>query len=83
MDLNSMKFGDACWNKQNVAASISNIAMIGDANTPRFLSSHAPINKIFNEKNLTETKDEDLFNELLKLTRIRKITSNKLVKNSI
>jgi len=69
MDLNSMKFGDACWNKQNVAASISNIAMIGDANTPRFLSSHAPINKIFNEKNLTETKDEDLFNELLKLNK--------------
>ena len=69
MDLNSIKFGDACWNKEGISKSISNIAMIGDSNTPRFLSSHAPINKIFNEKTSTETVDEDLFNELLKLNR--------------
>lgn len=64
-----IKFGDACWNKDKVTSCISNIAMLGDANTPKFLSSHAPINKILNERTHIEFKDEDLFNELLQLNK--------------
>ena len=45
--------------------SISNIALVGTENVPRFLAAHAPIQNIIDESTNQNLTDEELFTQLI------------------
>ena len=62
-----------CWELGNIDKSISNIALVGTENVPRFLAAHAPIQNIIDESTNQNLTDEELFTQLIVQMKLKLI----------